>query len=113
MKADNITHTDVALNYSVRVGGGVELFVKPEVTNIFNEQGVQSFNQEVLTALDCTGSATQNTACPAAGLKAFNPFTETPVEGVNYIKGTGFGKPESESDYQLARTFKVSLGLRF
>lgn len=46
-------------------------------------------------------------------LPAFNPFTETPVEGVHYIKGPNFGRPASELDYQTPRTFRVSLGLRF
>jgi len=113
VKTDTITRTDVALNYTLRLAKSIDLFIQPEVINLFNQQGVVSFNTEVLTALDCTGTSTQNTACPAAGLKTFNPFTETPVEGVNYIKGAGFGKPEQESDYQTPRTYRLSLGLRF
>ena len=113
MKSDTTTRTDLAINYKIRLARGIDFFVQPAILNLFNESAVQSFNTEVLTALDCTGTSTQNAACPAAGLKAFNPFTEKPVEGVNYIRGAGFGKPETESDFQLPRTFRVSLGLKF
>ncbi len=113
VKTNNISRTDLALNYKIRLARGIDFLVQPEILNLFNEHGVVSFNQEVLTALDCNGTSTQNAACPAAGLKTFNPFTETPVEGTHYIKGAGFGKPETQSDYQTPRTFRVSVGLRF
>ncbi|HEV8660607.1 MAG TPA: TonB-dependent receptor [Thermoanaerobaculia bacterium] len=113
LKTDNITHTDLAINYKVKVFGNVEFFVQPEIINIFNEQGAVAFNEEVLTNVDCPGGSSQGTACPAGGLKAFNPFTETPVEGVHYMRGPGFGKPESENDFQTPRTYRVSLGVRF
>src|SRR5262249_21775803 len=113
VSTETITRTDLTINYQFMLTHGIALFIQPEVLNVFNEHGVVSFNTEILTALDCTGTSTQNTACPAAGLKTFNPFTETPVEGVNYIKGAGFGKPEAENDYQTPRTYRVSLGIRF
>ena len=113
IRSDNITRTDLAINYKVKVARGVEFFIQPEILNLLNERGVEAFNEEVLTAVDCTGTSTQNPECPAGGLKAFNPFTEKPVEGVNYIKAPGFGKPETESNYQMARTFRFSVGLKF
>lgn len=113
IRSDNIFRTDVAINYKVRLVRGVDFFIQPEILNLFNRHGVESINEEVLTAVDCTGASTQDPACPAGGLKAFNPFTEKPVEGVNYMKAPGFGKPESESDYQLPRTFRFSVGLKF
>ena len=83
--------------------------------NLFNEEGIVAYDEEVLTSLD-TGS----------GLKAFNPFTETPVEcpqgasstecaamGANFQKGPNFGLPNSEGDYQTPRTFRFSVGIRF
>ncbi len=113
IKSDNITRTDLALNYKIKVFGGVEFFIQPEIINIFNQQGVEVINEEVLTALDCPGTSSQGAACPAGGLKKFNPFTETPVEGVHYMKGPTFGKPDSEGDYQTPRTYRFSLGIRF
>ena len=114
-KHDDITRTDLAINYKLRLGT-VEVFVQPEILNLFNEQGVESVDEEVLTAVDCapqTGSNVLAAPCPEKGLQAFNPFTEKPVEGVHFIKGPNFGKPNSEGDYQTPRTIRLSLGLRF
>jgi hypothetical protein len=113
LKTADVVRTDLALNYKVRLISGVELFIQPQIINVFNRQAVVSFNEEVLTAIDCTGLPAQNADCPAGGLKAFNPFTQKPVEGVNFLRGPNFGKAESEGDYQTPRTFRVSLGLRF
>jgi hypothetical protein len=100
---DDISRTDLALNYSffINLGGGqLELFLQPEVLNVFNEQGQDGGNTHVL---DATNS----------GLATFNPFTETPVEGVHWDKGPSFGEPEDSGDYQAPRTFRFSVGLRF
>ena len=115
IKGEDITRTDLALNYNLRLGG-VQVFIQPEVLNVFNEQGVTAFNEEVLTAVDCapqTGTATLPAPCPAKGLQPFNPFTEEPVEGTHYIKGPNFGEPNSEGDFQTPRTWRVSVGVRF
>ena len=65
-----------------------------------------------------TGCPTSNANCRQANgqplvLKPFNPFTETPVEGVHWRKGPNFGQPDSEGDFQQARTFRFSVGVRF
>jgi hypothetical protein len=113
LTTDNITRTDLAINYKLGMIRGVQLFIQPEVLNLFNEQGVEEIDEEVLTRVQCTGSATQDADCPAGGLAAFNPFTETPVEGVHYMKGPNFGKAVEEDDYQTPRTFRLSVGIRF
>jgi hypothetical protein len=100
---DDVTRTDIAINYSffINIGGGqLELFLQPEVLNVFNEQAVIDGNT---TILDPTNS----------GRAAFDPFTETPVEGVNWDFGSNFGNPVNSFDYQLPRTFRFSVGLRF
>jgi hypothetical protein len=101
LRTDNILRTDFSVNYKIKAGP-VEFFLQPEIINLFNRKGLVGFDEEVLTALD-TGS----------GLKPFNPFTETPVEGVNWAKGPNFGKAAVESDYQTPRTFRFSVGVRF
>jgi hypothetical protein len=114
LSTDNILRTDLALNYKLRLTRGIELFIQPEVINLFNRQGVQSYDEEVLTNID------------TAALLAFNPFTQNPVEcpqgaaaatctamGANFQRGVNFGLPTTESDYQTPRTFRVSLGLKF
>ncbi|HSN69789.1 MAG TPA: TonB-dependent receptor [Thermoanaerobaculia bacterium] len=113
IKGEDITRTDLSLNYSAKVAG-VELFFQPEVINVFNEQGVEGVNEEVLTALD------------EDYLAPFNPFTETPIMcpqgaspdqceslGAHWQPGESFGKPTSESSYQTPRTFRFSVGVRF
>lgn len=101
---DDTTRTDISLNYSffLNLGGTqLELFLQPEVLNIFNEDAVIAGNT---TVFDATSSAT---------MAPFDPFTETPVEGVNWRKGSSFGQPRSEADYQQPRTVRFSVGLRF
>ncbi|MDD5563770.1 MAG: TonB-dependent receptor [Thermoanaerobaculaceae bacterium] len=114
---DNITRTDLALNYSFKVkalGAGIEFYVHPQLMNVFNEHGV--------TAVDTT----VKTRATGSSWLLFNPFTATPVEcpqgapaadcksmGANWQKGPSFGQPLSAASYQLPRTFQVSFGVRF
>jgi hypothetical protein len=113
LKGEDITRTDLALNYSRRLGR-IEVFLQPEVLNLFDEQGIESFNEEILTSEDVTY------------LQPFNPFTESPIEcpqgaaaatcqgmGAHWQKGENFGEPTSEASYQTPRTFRFSIGIRF
>jgi outer membrane receptor protein involved in Fe transport len=97
-RTDDITATDVTLNYAFQwaaFGKDVEIFLQPEVLNVFNEQGLINVNTSVTTGA------------------AFNPFTTTPVEGVHWTKGSNFGKATADTDYQVPRTFRFSAGIRF
>ena len=101
---DDITSTDIALNYSFFInafGGQVELFLQPEVVNVFNRQGAIGHNS---TILDATNSG---------DFVTFNPFTESPVQGVHWDYGSNFGTPTREASYQTPRTFRFSVGARF
>jgi hypothetical protein len=102
---DDVTRTDISLNYSffLNLGGTqLELFLQPEVLNVFNEDAVVGGNTTVLTAVN------------RSYLEPFNPFAgETPVEGVNWEKGPSFGEPTSDASYQAPRTVRFSVGLRF
>jgi hypothetical protein len=96
---DDITRTDLAVNYSFflnLLGRDIEMFLQPEVLNLFNEQGQVDGDNTIRLI----GSG-------------FNPFTDTPVEGVDWEKGADFGQPTGEEDYQDPRTFRLSLGIRF
>ena len=100
-RTDDITRTDLALTCVIRLFRNAELFVRPEVLNLFDEKGVVAVNSTVLTA--------QNSPV----IQPFDPFREEPVRGVHYQLAQTFGKPTSGADYQLPRTFRVSLGVRF
>ncbi|MFP5247288.1 MAG: TonB-dependent receptor domain-containing protein [Thermoanaerobaculia bacterium] len=92
---EDVTATDLALNYRLPLGK-IEFFTEGEIINLFNEQAQINGNTSVVR------TAT-----------AFNPFTETPVEGTHYTKGASFGQARSSLDYQQARTYRLSLGFRF
>jgi hypothetical protein len=106
LRWDNVWTTDISANWSRRLSKlrKSEVFVRGVLTNVFNNSGVVGGDSTVLTA------ASPGTA---QGLLPFNPFTRVPVEGVNWIKADTFGKPSGVGDYQPARTFSVSAGVRF
>lgn len=109
-RTDDITSTDLTVNYSFlfdAFGQGLEIFIQPEVLNVFNEDGVIGTN----AAFFNTTILTPTTA--GSGLTAFNPFTQTPVEGVNWKKGSQFGKATNPGAFQTPRTFRFSVGVRF
>jgi outer membrane receptor protein involved in Fe transport len=109
----NVYRTDISFNYEFKLGS-VDLFLKPEVINVFNSQKVDTtdpryFDTTILTAAN-------SAACPdspTGRCLPFNPFTEKPVEGVNFVKGANFGKPINPFGYQQPRLYRVGLGLRF
>jgi hypothetical protein len=96
---DNIYSTDFALNYGFTIKG-IQLFAQFDLTNAFNQQG-QDGGNTTITVYDTNGRYT------------FNPFTETPTQGVNWDFGSSFGEPTSENSFQTPRTFRFSLGVRF
>jgi hypothetical protein len=98
---DNITATDLGLAFSVPIRRA-EVFLQADVLNLFDESAQLRGNTTVHTAFD-----------DARTLLPFDPRTGTPVEGVHYRKGKGFGESESLTDYQQPRTFQFSAGLRF
>jgi hypothetical protein len=103
-RTQDVTATDLAINYSFRfntLGKGIEVFLQPQILNVLNEHAVLNVNQ---TVRDATTTRT---------LTAFNPFTQNPVENVNWAKGPNFGKPVRQEDFQQPRTFRFSLGFRF
>jgi Carboxypeptidase regulatory-like domain/TonB dependent receptor/TonB-dependent Receptor Plug Domain len=110
---DNVKATDLSLDYRLPLGRA-QLYVQPQIVNVFNAHAVISGNTSVTIA------------------KAFNPFTTTPVEcpqvqasGANmtsaacralqgnWFKGANFGKATTPTNYQTPRTYRVSVGARF
>ena len=112
-----VMSTDLSLNYAFTFKAAskdFEIFVIPQVTNLFNEKAVSAPDTTVYDAT--TNSALAN----------FNPFTTTPVEcpqgtaaaacttmGANWQKGPNFGKPTLAGSWQTPRTIRISVGIRF
>ncbi|MGH9456912.1 MAG: TonB-dependent receptor [Thermoanaerobaculia bacterium] len=109
-RTDDIHSTDFALNLVRPIFGGLEIFAQAEMFNVFDNDSVDSVNTTVRTWLDGTANCKQADGSRCA---LFNPFTDTPVEGVHWVKGPDFGKPTSAGSYQDARSYRFSVGFRF
>ena len=46
-------------------------------------------------------------------LNDFNPYTTTPVEGVDWEKDEDFGDPSTDGSYQNPRNYRFSVGICF
>lgn len=106
---ETMYRTDLAVNYSLRVPHAerAELFAQFQLLNVFNnfqlfQIRTDAINTTVLTAVDEPGR-----------FQEFNPFTETPVKGVNWDFGDKFGQATGAGAYTLPRTFQFAVGLRF
>jgi len=105
-KTDDINRTDIALNYSYFIGP-VEVFVQPQVQNVFMNEHRVSVNTTVETRVSNRSS-----------YAAFNPFTTTPTQGArgtgaNWNYGPDFGKATGPTNFQAPRVFRLGMGVRF
>ena len=108
-RADDITSTSLALNWESPAIRGASFFVQTDIINIFNEQGVEYPATARGNVIDQTVFVRRTRST----LTAFNPFTTTPVEGVNYQFSPTFGQPTNREAYQDPREYRVSVGIRF
>jgi len=108
---ETVNATDLALNYELPISK-LRVFAQGELINAFNEQALVGFDTTVRTQ---RSSACKQTTGADLGKRcaAFNPFTTTPVEGVNYVKSANFGKARNRNDFQTPRTYRFSFGLKF
>ena len=109
--------TDLSINYDYRLGGGASVFFHGEVLNIFNQfqlcgcggtvfnngggSDIRTINNRVLTSVN------------SGTLRPFNPFTETPVQGVNWNLSPTFGTAVNRFAYTSPRTFRFNFGVKF
>ena len=112
--------TDLALNYTAPLGEGsrkAEVFLSAHLLNVLNKQdlcgcGGTVFANGGAVALNTVGSGVL--APPnSAAMAAFNPFTTTPVRGVNWNYNANFGTPLNRFAFTSPRTFRLSVGVRF
>jgi outer membrane receptor protein involved in Fe transport len=123
---DKLWRTDLSLNYEHKLGyKQARVFVRGIVVNAFNRKGLTNFYGGTFNDLDLgcgTGGCINTTVLTnntTASLAPFNPFTTTPVEGVNWRKAApagsapGFGQATSRFAYQTPRIYEFSVGFRF
>ncbi|HEX9163638.1 MAG TPA: TonB-dependent receptor [Thermoanaerobaculia bacterium] len=117
-RLDGITSTDFNLTYSFPITR-VNLFLKADLLNAFDQHGVENVESTTSTA----GPVINKTV---RVLKSFNPFTDTPVAcpqgqtvaqcqalGANYQLDAAFGTATNKDAYQVPRTYRFAVGLRF
>lgn len=111
--------TDLAVNYAYRLPGlsTVDLFFHGELLNIWNQFQLCGCGGNVFTNGGATDLRKINqgilTAANSATMQPFNPFTQAPVEGVNWAKRTNFGTQVDQFSWTSPRTFRFSFGARF
>ncbi len=122
-----VSRTDLSVNIAGKIGP-IEIFVQPQVWNLFNGQTVSTMINS--GAINTSVLAGLGTAPDSRGLVRFNPFTTAPIEcpqagtpaqcaamGANWKKGPSFGQPISGSStapsFQIPRQYLVSFGARF
>ena len=104
--------TDLALNWSRRLGlKDTEVFFRGTVLNVLGRKELTNFFNTCGTG-GCLNTAVQ-TASNDTSLVPFNPFVDTPVEGVHWRKSATFGQPISRFSYQTPRTYQFSVGVKF
>jgi hypothetical protein len=121
-RADPLNRTDTTLVYEVPITR-VSFRLQGTVTNVLNKHAVINPDTTVFTRRTSS----------ARGLKAFNPFTDTPIEcpkqntfastaaaaaactamGANFQKADTFGQAIGISSYQTPRTYSFAAGVRF
>lgn len=120
LRTEDLHRVDLSLNWSRRLGvRKAEVFVRGRVLNVFDRDALTNATggQERTGETGCgTGGCldtTIQTNRNSSTLARFNPFTDTPVEGVHWRRGAAFGTATSRWAYQYPRSFDVSFGIRF
>jgi outer membrane receptor protein involved in Fe transport len=104
-RTPEVFRTDLSLNYGLGLGR-YQIFFDGEVINLLDEERVDTTSVNVFDTTILTANNDRT-------LQRFNPFSETPVEGVHWRKGPRFGQPTNTNAFQQPRTFRFSVGLRF
>ena len=94
------------------------MFFHGEVLNVFNQFQLCGCGGTVFNNGGGSDIRTINNGSPDRGrtpatLQPFNPFTTTPVQGVNWNLSPTFGTPASRFAYTSPRTFRFNFGVKF
>jgi hypothetical protein len=119
-RTESSNRTDLSINYAYKIpvaGHHVEAFFHSDIVNIFNVFDLCACGGTVFATGGAVNLSKINTGVLTPGnsatVAAFNPFTTTPVEGVNWNKRSNFGTAVDQFSYTTPRTFRFSVGLRF
>jgi hypothetical protein len=113
--------TDLALNYTRPVAVGrhsLSLFFQAQIINLFNQfqfcgcGGTVFVNGGNVQQTRINQTIRTNVSNPAT-YATFNPFTTTPVQGVNWDYAPTFGTALNRFAYTTPRQFRATFGVRF
>src|SRR5262249_25163913 len=98
----SVSAVDLALNYDIPLFKVLSPWVKATVFNVFNSHYLRAYNTSILPC---------DPADPPAGCAG------TPVDAnglpTTFVKSPSFRQARSATDYQAARRFILSAGVRF
>jgi len=141
-RLDPISETSLTATWNLPAFGKVNAFLRGDVVNIFNNQGIEFAATNLGTVVEsriytratpprgtltagvnrpnCVGTGVAaNCANPFAG---FNPYTDTPKQYhvgddpnqvYNFMLDPNYGRATNKDAYQLPITYRVTIGLRF
>lgn len=118
-RTEGSNRTDLAVNYAYRIPGAgrtTEVFFHGEALNVFNVFQLCGCGDTVFKNGGVTNLTriNQGVVSPGTGgMQLFNPFTTTPVKGVNWNYAANFGTPVNALAYTTPRLFRFSVGVRF
>jgi len=110
--------TDLAANYSHRVGKKAQLFGQLQVINLFNQFQLCGCGSSVTAnggavSVGRIDQTIRTSVTTPASYVTFNPFTTAPVRGVNWDYAPTFGTALNRMAYTSPRALRVSFGVRF
>ncbi|MQA30518.1 MAG: hypothetical protein GEU82_11905 [Luteitalea sp.] len=112
--------TDLAVSYARSVKGlrGLQFFGQLQVLNVFDDFQLCACGAPTVFkdggAMNSTFiDQAVRTSVTNAALRAFDPFTTTPVENVNWARGPNFGRALNRLAYTTPRTLRLTFGVRF
>jgi hypothetical protein len=114
--------TDLAVNYTRNIGfsamRNLQVFVQGQVINVFNQFQLCGcagtvFQNGGATTQTRVDTAIRTSVTHPALYTPFNPFTETPVRGVNWDYGPTFGTALNRLAWTSPQQFRLSFGVRF
>jgi hypothetical protein len=96
---------DLAFNYDIPIVQSLSPWIKATVFNVFNTHYLVAYDTSIIPCA-ADGSGKLPAGCAAGPLDAHGLPT-------TFIKSSSFGTARSASDYQQAREFLLSAGIRF
>ncbi len=100
---EDVWRTDLSLLWELRLPALPKgrVFFRGVITNLFNNDAVVAGGSTILTRNNDPSFA------------LFNPFVDTPVQGLHWDYGPDYGRPTGVNDVSASAGVQLSIGVRF